>query len=93
MTYPSWSKVIQAISRSGDDKALQLSEGGGVKKVHVEAGRTVLTEALVLRLTRVPMGSSASFGGVDQDIEGAVVGDEIVLWRARPYVERAIKQH
>ena len=88
MKYLSWSKAIQAISRSGDDTALQLSEGGGVKKVHVEAGRTVLTDALVQRLACVADAVKRQFKGVDQDIERAVVGDEIVLLQAWPYVER-----
>jgi hypothetical protein len=90
VTYSSWSKAIQVISRSGDDTALQLSEGGGVKEVPVEAGRTVLTDALVLRLARVADAVKRQFKGVDQDIEWAVVGDEIVLLQARPYVERAL---
>ena len=88
VTYSSWSKAIQVISRSGDDTALQLSAGGGVKEVPVEAGRTVLTDALVLRLARVADAVKRQFGGVDQDIEWATVGDEIVLLQARPYVER-----
>jgi hypothetical protein len=88
VTYSSWSKAIKVLSRSGDDTALQLSEGGGVKEVPVEAGRTVLTDALVLRLARVGDAVKRLFKGVDQDIEWAVVGDEIVLLQARPYVER-----
>jgi hypothetical protein len=88
VTYSSWSKAIQVISRSGDDTALQLSEGGGVKEVPIDAGRTVLTDALVLRLARVADAVKRQFGGVEQDIEWAVVGDEIVLLQARPYVER-----
>ena len=90
VTYSSWSKAIQVISRSGDDTALQLSEGGGVKEVPVEAGRTVLTDALVLRLARVADAVKRQLGGVEQDIEWAVVGDEIVLLQARPYVERGL---
>jgi hypothetical protein len=85
VTYSSWSKAIQVISRSGDDTALQLSAGGGVKEVPVEAGRTVLTDALVLRLARVADAVKWQFGSVDQDIEWATVGDEIVLLQARPY--------
>lgn len=30
------------------------------------------------------------FKGVDQDIEWATVGDQIVLLQVRPYVERAL---
>jgi hypothetical protein len=90
VTYSSWSKAIQVLSRSGEDTALQLSDNGGVKEVPVEAGRTVLTDALVLRLAGVGASVKRLFKGVDQDIEWAVVGDEIVLLQARPYVERGL---
>ena len=90
VTYSSWSKAIQVISRSGDDTALQLSPEGGVKEVPIDAGRTVLTDALVQRLARIADAVKRQFKGVEQDIEWAVVGDEIVLLQARPYVERAL---
>lgn len=90
VTYSSCLKAIQVISRSGDDRALQLSEGGGVKEVHVEAGRTVLTDGLALRLARIADTVKRQFGGLERDIEWAVVGDEIVLLQARPYVERRL---
>ncbi|MCX7258302.1 MAG: hypothetical protein NTZ64_16735 [Polaromonas sp.] len=48
----------------------------------------MLTDALVLRLARVADAVKRQFKGGDQDIEWAVVGDEIVLLQARPYVER-----
>jgi hypothetical protein len=86
--YSSWSKAIQVLSRSAEDTALQLDKDGGVKEVPVEAGRTVLTDELVLRLASVGAAVKRAFGGVDQDIEWATVGDRIVLLQARPYVER-----
>jgi hypothetical protein len=86
--YSSWSKAIQVLSRSAEETALQLDKDGGVKEVPVEAGRTVLTDELVLRLASVGAGVKRAFGGIDQDIEWATVGDRIVLLQARPYVER-----
>jgi len=86
--YSSWSKAIQVLTRSAEDTALQLDKDGGVKEVPVEAGRTVLTDELVLRLAGVGAAVKRAFGGVDQDIEWATVGDRIVLLQARPYVER-----
>ncbi|MEJ1166675.1 PEP/pyruvate-binding domain-containing protein [Variovorax sp. CCNWLW186] len=86
--YSSWSKAIQVLSRSAEETALQLDKGGGVKEVPVEAGRTVLTDELVVRLAGVGAAVKRAFGGVDQDIEWATVGDRIVLLQARPYVER-----
>lgn len=90
VTYSSWSKAIKVLSRSGEDTALQLSDQGGVKEVPVEAGRAVLTDALVLRLAGVGASVKRLFKGVDQDIEWATVGDQIVLLQARPYVEWAL---
>lgn len=86
--YSSWSKAIQVLSRSAEETALQLDKDGGVKEVPVEAGRTVLTDELVVRLASVGAAVKRAFGGVDQDIEWATVGDRIVLLQARPYVER-----
>lgn len=86
--YSNWSKAIQVISRSADDTALQLDSAGGVKEVPVEVGRHVLTDDLVLRLAGVGAAVKRLFGGVEQDIEWATVGERIVLLQARPYVER-----
>lgn len=89
VTYSSWSKAIQVLSRSADNTALQLDAGGGVKEVPVEVGRVVLNDALVLRLAGVGTAVKQLFGGVDQDIEWATVGGRIALLQARPYVDRS----
>ncbi|MDR6888779.1 MULTISPECIES: PEP/pyruvate-binding domain-containing protein [Variovorax] len=86
--YSSWSKAIQVLSRSAEETSLQLDKEGGVKEVPVEAGRNVLTDELVVRLANVGAAVKRAFGGVDQDIEWATVGDRVVLLQARPYVER-----
>jgi len=87
--YSSWSKAIQVLSRSADNTALQLDPGGGVRQVPVEVGRVVLNDALVLRLAGVGAAVKQVFGGVDQDIEWATVGERIALLQARPYVDRS----
>ncbi|MBG6072380.1 MULTISPECIES: PEP/pyruvate-binding domain-containing protein [unclassified Polaromonas] len=87
--YSSWSKAIQVLSRSADDTALQLDPAGGVRQVPVAVGRVVLNDALVLRLADVGAGVKQVFGGVDQDIEWATVGEHIALLQARPYVDRS----
>ena len=89
VTYSSWSRAIQVLSRSADNTALQLDASGGVKEVPVEVGRVVLNDALVLRLAGVGAAVRQVFGGVDQDIEWATVGDRIALLQARPYVDRS----
>jgi rifampicin phosphotransferase len=89
--YSSWSKAIQVISRSADDIALQLDNAGGVKEVPVELGRSVLNDALVLRLAGVGAAVKRVFRSVDQDIEWATSGERIVLLQARPYIERSGK--
>ncbi len=85
--YSSRSKAVQVLNRSGDDVALQLDPSGGVREVPVEAGRAVLTDALVQRLAQVGEAVRRRFGGRDQDIEWAVRGDEVVVLQARPFVE------
>lgn len=86
--YSSWSKAVQVLSRSADDTALQLDKNGGVKEVPVTVGRVVLTDELVVRLAQMGAAVRRVFRGVDQDIEWATVGNQIVVLQARPFIER-----
>ena len=86
--YSSWSKAVQVLSRSADDTALQLDKNGGVKEVPVAVGRVVLTDELVVQLAQMGAAVRRVFRGVDQDIEWATVGNQIVVLQARPFIER-----
>lgn len=85
--YSDWSKAVQVLSRSAEDTQLVAKAGGGVREVPITGSRQVLTDALIARLAKVGKATQQALGGVDQDIEWAVVGDEIVMLQSRPYVD------
>ncbi|KAA9004425.1 pyruvate, phosphate dikinase [Stenotrophomonas cyclobalanopsidis] len=85
--YSSWSKAVQLLSRSAEDTQLVARAGGGVREVPITGSRQVLTDALIARLARIGSRTKQALGGADQDIEWAVVGDEVLILQSRPYVE------
>jgi len=89
--YSDWSKAVQVLSRSAEDTQLVAKAGGGVREVPITGSRQVLTDALIARLAKVGKATKQALGGVDQDIEWAVVGDEIVMLQSRPYVDGAAR--
>ncbi|MBB4128561.1 hypothetical protein GGR77_003891 [Xanthomonas translucens] len=89
--YSSWSKAVQVLSRSAEDTQLVANAGGGVREVPITGSRQVLTDALIARLARVGASTKQALGGADQDIEWAVVGDEVLILQSRPYVDRSAR--
>lgn len=85
--YSSWSKAVQVLSRSAEDTQLVVRDGGGVREVPISGSRQVLTDALIARLARIGERTKQALGGADQDIEWAVVGDEVLILQSRPYVD------
>ncbi|MDR6672281.1 PEP/pyruvate-binding domain-containing protein [Xanthomonas sp. 1678] len=87
--YSTWSKAVQVLSRSAEDTQLVANAAGGVREVPITGSRQVLTDALIARLAKVGASTKQALGGADQDIEWAVVGDEVVILQSRPYVDRS----
>ena len=85
--YSSWSKAVQVLSRSAEDTQLVPDAAGGVREVPLQGSRQVLTDALIARLATVGRQVKQALGGADQDIEWAVVGDELIILQSRPYVD------
>jgi len=85
--YSTRSKAVQVLSHSAEDTQLVANATGGVREVPITGTRQVLTDALIARLAEVGALTKQALGGVDQDIEWAVVGDEVVMLQARPYVD------
>lgn len=85
--YSTWSKAVQVLSRSAEDTQLVASAAGGVREVPITGSRQVLTDGLIARLAKVGSATKQALGGVDQDIEWAVVGDEVLVLQSRPYVD------
>lgn len=85
--YSNWSKAVQVLSRSAEDTQLVANAAGGVREVPLTGSRQVLTDALIARLAAVGGRTKQALGGADQDIEWAVVGDDILILQSRPYVD------
>ncbi|MNN64003.1 phosphoenolpyruvate synthase [compost metagenome] len=85
--YSNWSKAVQVLSRSAEDTQLVANATGGVREVPLTGSRQVLTDALIARLAAVGRSTRQALGGAEQDIEWAVVGNDIVILQSRPYVD------
>jgi len=85
--YSSWSKAVQVLSRSAEDTQLVANASGGVREVAIAGSRQVLTDGLIARLAAVGSRTRQALGGADQDIEWAVVGNDILILQSRPYVD------
>ncbi|WP_312917152.1 PEP/pyruvate-binding domain-containing protein [Stenotrophomonas sp.] len=85
--YSTWSKAVQVLSRSAEDTQLVANASGGVREVPITGSRQVLTDTLIARLAAIGNKTKQTLGGVDQDIEWAVVGDEVLILQSRPYVD------
>ncbi len=85
--YSNWSKAVQVLSRSAEDTQLVVDANGGVREVPLSGSRQVLTDALIARLAAVGRSTKQALGGAEQDIEWAVVGNDIVILQSRPYVD------
>lgn len=90
--YSSWSKAVQVLSRSAEDTQLVPDAAGGVREVPLQGSRQVLTDALIARLATVGRQVKQALGGADQDIEWAVVGDELIILQSRPYVDGSARK-
>jgi hypothetical protein len=87
LMYSTWSKAVQVLSRSAEDTQLVADAAGGVREVPIQGSRQVLNDALVARLAAVGNQIKLRLGNVDQDIEWAVQGDNIIVLQARPYID------
>lgn len=85
--YSNWSKAVQVLSRSAEDTQLVANATGGVREVPLTGSRQVLTDALIARLAAVGRSARQALGGAEQDIEWAVVGNDIIILQSRPYVD------
>ena len=85
--YSTWSKAVQVLSRSAEDTQLVANSAGGVREIPITGSRQVLTDPLIARLAAIGNKTKQTLGGVDQDIEWAVVGDDVLILQSRPYVD------
>ncbi|MBA2341711.1 MAG: PEP/pyruvate-binding domain-containing protein [Pyrinomonadaceae bacterium] len=80
------SNTVRVLTRSAEDSLLTFDEKGGVREVSITGDRAVLTDAVVRRLAETARKLKRIFGGRDQDIEWAIMGNQIYIVQSRPYI-------
>jgi len=82
------TNAVQVLTRTQDDSRLVFAPNGGVVAVPSPPDRAVLTDALIRRLAHLGQTLQKVFGNQPQDIEWAIVGDQIYILQSRPYLRR-----
>jgi phosphoenolpyruvate synthase/pyruvate phosphate dikinase len=82
------TNAVQVLTRSQDDERLVFAPNGGIMTVPSPPDRAVLTDALIRRLAKTGKALQKLFAGRPQDIEWAIVGDQIYILQARPYLRQ-----
>lgn len=84
--YRPRSNTVRVLTRSEESEYLTFDENGGLKQVPITGNRDVLTDEMARRLAAVATKIKKIFGNKAQDIEWAIVGTEIYIVQARPYI-------
>lgn len=79
------TNAIQVLTRSAEDSLLTFDEHGGIREQAITGERAVLTDEMVRRLAGAAFAIKGTFGGVEQDIEWAVMGGKVYIVQSRPY--------
>ncbi len=87
LLYRPASNAVRVLTRSGEDSLLEFDANGGVKETALVGPRSVLTDDVVRRLSRAALAIKGVFGGRDQDIEWAYLGDTVYIVQSRPFVD------
>ena len=81
------TNAVQILTRSQDDGRLVFAPDGGIMTVPSPPDRAVLTDPLIRRLAATGKAIQRLFGNRPQDIEWAIVGDQIYILQSRPYLK------
>jgi hypothetical protein len=83
------SNSIQILTRSDQETMFVPDPKGGLKEVPFNAGRRVLSDAVVRNLVTAANHIKRVFGGqTEQDIEWGIMRGRLYIVQARPYIER-----
>lgn len=80
------SDAVQILTRSEEDSLLKFDPKGGIVSVPTPPQTAVLTDRLVRKLAAMGLALTRLFKDRPQDVEWAVVGDQVYLLQSRPYV-------
>jgi hypothetical protein len=74
------------LTRSAESEYLTFDERGGLRPLPITGSPIVLTEVMARRLAVIAAKIKRVFGNKEQDIEWAIVGNEVYIVQARPYI-------
>jgi phosphoenolpyruvate synthase/pyruvate phosphate dikinase len=89
--YNPRSRQTDVLTRSAEDSLLEFDERGGVREVPIKGMRIVLTDDVIRRLAYAAQELKKHFGS-EQDIEWALMGNEIYIVQSRPYITNGVQQ-
>ncbi len=84
--YRTKSKTVKILTRSEEDSQLVFDENGGMRQEPIVKGLLVLKDDDTRRLADISQRIKKVFGNKDQDIEWAIVGQDIFIVQSRPYI-------
>jgi len=84
--YRTKSKTVKILTRSEEDSQLIFDENGGMRQEPIVKGLLVLKDDETRRLADISLRIKKVFAGKDQDIEWAIVGQDIFIVQSRPYI-------
>lgn len=84
--YRTRSRTVKVLTRSEEDSQLVFDENGGLRQEPIVKGLLVLNDNETKRLADIATRIKKAFGGTEQDIEWVIVGNQIYIVQARPYI-------
>jgi hypothetical protein len=84
--YRPKSNTVRVLTRSDESEFLTFDDQGGLKQLPIVGDRNVLTDEMGRRLAAIAAKIKKVFGNKEQDIEWAIMGNEIYIVQARPYI-------
>jgi phosphoenolpyruvate synthase/pyruvate phosphate dikinase len=81
------TNAVQILTRSQDDGRLVFAPDGGIRTVPTPPDLAVLSDPLIRRLAATGKAIQRLFGNRPQNIEWAIVGDQIYILQSRPYLK------
>ncbi len=79
---------VLSYEAGGQTEQIVARGGGGTEAVAVDGAGRALSEEQASRVAKLALGVEEALGGDPQDVEWALVADELYLLQARPLVQR-----
>lgn len=84
--YRTRTKTVKILTRSEEESQLVFDENGGLRQEPIVKGLLVLNNEETKRLAAISVKIKKHFGDKEQDIEWVIVGKDIYIVQARPFV-------